>query len=192
MPQYAVEAAFARDLDPNLFFSGRIKVSDFGDAFFEDQPPQQTSDIGPYMVPEFTSPSRMSCKMDVWLLGCAIYQVLSGHDLFGVPDDPSWMVGEKIMQALGKPPDELLGDWEGFVGRKIEVVETPTKPLKERVRELREGSIERGMKDRRDEISEKDAKQLTELLETLLVYDPEKRPSIDEVFSLPTMDYFRQ
>lgn len=190
VPRYGVEAAFEREFDPSVF-SGHIKVADFGDAFFQDQPPEQTSDLGPYVLPEYTSPQLMSISIDVWLLGCAMYQIVSGHDLFGVPDDPASLVVSRFSEALGKPPDFLIEDWKRRMKDLPVLHDYPTQPLSKRVRELIEGSQLRGMKDRRQEFRDADAKKLETLLEVVLVYDPERRPSIQEVLKHPAMEYFR-
>ena len=83
IPTQAAEAAFERDIDPSTFL-GPMKISDFGDAFFPSDPPHMTSKLGPYIVLEYASPANMSPNFDVWLPGCATYQIISGHDLFGV------------------------------------------------------------------------------------------------------------
>jgi serine/threonine-protein kinase SRPK3 len=138
LPRYGVEAAFERDFDPSVF-SGHIKVADFGDAFFQDQPPDQTSDLGPYVLPEYTSPQLMSSSIDVWMLGCAIYQIISGYDLFGVPDDPASLVTSRFTEALGQPPDFLMADWKRRMKDLPVLHEHPTQTNSSRVRELVEG-----------------------------------------------------
>ena len=72
VPGDGVEAAFERDFDPTVF-TGHLKVADFGDAFFQEQTPEQTSDLGPYVLPELACPRLMSTAVDVWMLGCAMY-----------------------------------------------------------------------------------------------------------------------
>jgi serine/threonine-protein kinase SRPK3 len=182
LPRYGVEAAFERDFDPSLF-SGHIKVADFGDAFFQDQPPGQTSDLGPYVLPEYASPQLMSISIDVWMLGCAMYQIISGHDLFGVPDDPASLVISRFTEALAKPPDFLIADWHQKMKDLPVLHEHPTRPISSRVRELVEG--------RWQDFPDADMKNLETLLEMLLVYDPKRRPSINQVLKDPAMEYFK-
>ena len=180
---------FERDFDPSVF-SGHIKVSDFGDSFFVDEPPSRTAHLGPYILPEYASPSSISSAADVWLLGCAIYQILSGHDLFGVPDDSAELVTSRFISMLGPPPQFLTSDWSAALGKPVSVHQSPTSSIKDRVSELVSGSESRGMQDRSQEFSHEDAARLTELLEALLVYDPANRPSIENVLQLPAWTYF--
>jgi serine/threonine protein kinase len=192
IPTQAIEAAFEGDIDPSAF-SGPMKISDFGDAFFASDPPHMTSKLGPYIVPEYASPAKMSPKIDVWLLGCATYQIISGHDLFGIPDDSPELVTRRMMETLGRPPDFLVRDWEAQIGHSIEVLDKPVenKSLRSRVMDIRDGNTERGMKARENEFSAGDVQTLTELLESLLKFDPDDRPDIEQVLKHAAMDYFR-
>jgi serine/threonine-protein kinase SRPK3 len=187
LPRYGV---LERDFDPSVF-SAHIKVADFGDAFFQDQPPEETSYLGPYVLPEYASPQLISISSDVWLFGCAMYQIISGHDLFGVPDDPASLVASRISEALRKPLDFLIEDWTRNMKDLPVLHEHPTQTISRRVRELVEGSKAQVMKNRRQDFRDADMKNLEAVLEMLLVYDPKRRPSINQVLQDPAMEHFK-
>ena len=107
VPQYAVNAALPRDLDPSVF-TGPTMMADFDDAYYRNKPPIMTSNLGPYIVPEFCLQHKIFVATDIWMLGCAIFQILSGRDLFGIPNDPAEKVLSAMMDTLGKPPAYLL------------------------------------------------------------------------------------
>ena len=120
-PKYCVESALQKEFEPS-FFSGHIKISDFGDSFLVASPPQNLLDWGPFTVPEFASPSQRTPAIDVWMFGAAIFQIISGHDLFGIVNDPTKLVLKGFMDTLGRPPPFLLEDWKRFLNEDLSVV----------------------------------------------------------------------
>jgi serine/threonine-protein kinase SRPK3 len=191
VPKYCVEAAFQKEFDPSLF-SGHIKISDFGESFLMDHPPEQTIARGPFILPEFTSPKHMTPAIDVWMFGAAVFQIISGRDLFGNVGDPTKLVLMRFMDTLGKPPSFLLEDWTNFLHGDLTVPEFPLRPLSTRVGEIRDGNRALGMIERREEFKVEDMKALTGFLSLLLRYAPSERPPIDDIMQSPSMAYFRK
>lgn len=131
-PKFLIEGVFARDMDVSIF-SGPTKLSDFGDAFFMTNPPNRISDRGPYMSPEYCLPGHISPAADVWAFGCIVFQLLSGRDLFGAPDDLAEKIVTDMMNALGKPPDFISEAWRLDIGVSFSVVDSPARPLAHQV-----------------------------------------------------------
>lgn len=191
MPDYLVSDAMAHDIDPALF-PGPVKVADFGLAFFSEDPEPKMSSGGPYIVPEFNAPGHCGQAADIWMLGCAIYQLLSGYDIMGVISDPPAVVVREMMKLLGAPPDYMLESWNAFMGKEnIQSIEEPSCPLASRVRRIRDGNVEKGMKERKKDYSEKDVALLTSFLGGMLRFEPSERLTITQVLDHPGMDFFR-
>lgn len=170
-------------------FSGAAKIGDWGDAFFDDDPPARTAWCGPYMTPEFNSPGSISMAEDVWMLGCAVFQMLTGRDLFGKKNDPSSKVLQAMVTLLGPPPDHFVADWQSYVeemegGPLSLTVESPTASLKQKVVESISQSHVPNM------VYEQDLMNLGSLLESMFVWDPSQRLTIDEVANHAAMSFF--
>lgn len=191
MPKYSVESAFQKEFEPSLF-SGHIKISDFGDSFLVASPPHQMLARGPFILPEFASPRYRTPAIDVWMVGAAIFQIISGRDLFGIVNDPTKLVLKRFMDTLGRPPPFLLKDWNKFLNEDLSVVEIPQRSLSTRVYEIKDGSSVLEMIARHDEFSSEDIKALTRLLGLLLRYAPAERAQISEVLQSSDMAFFRE
>lgn len=189
VPRYGVEEAFGMVSDVNLY-SGAIKVSDFGCAFFAHSPPAEIDFFGPYIVPEQFSTGRIGLPGDVWTLGCAIFLILSGKDIFGIPDDPQEKVFSAMMDTLGEPPEYMLEAWKSRIVQGLRVNKKPSRSLAMRIREMRDGNEELGMKARESEFSTEDIAVLSNLLSSMLVFEPTERLSMEAVVKHPAMRFF--
>ncbi|EJT80755.1 CMGC/SRPK protein kinase [Gaeumannomyces tritici R3-111a-1] len=185
-PKYAVQGIFARDMDPG-FFSGPAKIGDFSDSFFPQDPPARTAWCGPYVAPEFNSPGRISTAIDMWMLGCGFFEALTGRDLFGIKDDPAYRVVNAIMQTLGPPPESLLEDWRAYLGDERDKLIVPSGPPSGGLERLVRDSI--GLSYGTGAVSEEELGVIVSLLDSLLVYEPKDRPTIEEVAEHKVMSF---
>ena len=181
VPKYGVEAALGHLSDLSLY-PGDLKVADFGCGYFANDPPKEIDFFGPYIVPEQYCTGRIGTASDVWTVGCAIWLLLSGRDMFGTVDDPTAKVFSIMTETRGKPPDFILRSWkERLSGEELRISVRPSTSLAERVRELRLGNEKRWMKSRMNEFSDGDILLLTDLLTSIFKYDPAERPSMDDI-----------
>ncbi|KAF8246292.1 hypothetical protein K440DRAFT_662229 [Wilcoxina mikolae CBS 423.85] len=78
IPEYQVEPA-----DVNLALKaqdlGDIQLTDLGEAFFIDNPPNHLSVPGPFHPPELVFRHNLSKAVDIWALGGTIYEVVLGN-----------------------------------------------------------------------------------------------------------------
>lgn len=189
VPRYAVEEALGRLSNISLY-TGAIKLADFGCAFSADDPPNEIDFFGPYIVPEQYCTGHIGLPSDIWTLGCAIYLLLAGRDFFGIPDDSTGTVLSKITDMLGEPPEYILRSWQKRVSQDLQVRKTPLLPLAARVQDMRDGNEVLRMKNRKDEFSDRDISLLTDLLTSMLNYEPSERPTIEAVLHHPCMAFF--
>ncbi|KAI9689077.1 MAG: hypothetical protein M1822_000814 [Bathelium mastoideum] len=190
-PRYRVADAMEDNIDGSLF-PGPLKIADFALAFGRNDKTPKMSSGGPFIVPEFNAPEHCTSAADIWLLGCNIYQFLSGFDLMGTLSDPPLKVVHQMMDTLGPPPTYLLESWKSFVGSRdnIVLVDQPSRPLETRVLEICEGNTELGLKERKGEFSKEDISLITSLLKFMLHIEPKDRPTIGQVLEHPAMHYF--
>lgn len=144
--------------------------------------------MGPYLCPEFNSPGKITVSMDVWQLGCGIFQMITGRDLFGVIRDPPHKVLNSMMRILGAPPTQLFDDWISYFGGsmdKLHITQEPSISLEQIIRaELGEGR-------ENATLSEGEVDLFCSLITSMVVYDPSLRPTIQDVSQHPAVDIFR-
>lgn len=190
VPKYGVEAALGKLSDLSLY-SGDLKIADFGCGYFANDPPKEIDFFGPYIVPEQYCTGRIGTASDVWTVGCAIWLLLSGRDMFGTVDDPTAKVCSIMTDTLGEPPEFVLRSWkEKLSGDDLQIAVHPSSSLAERVQELRIGNDERWMKSRMNEFSDEDIILLTEFMSSIFKYDPAGRPTMVDIRRHPAMALF--
>ena len=189
VPRYGVEEALGRLSDMSTYY-GAAKLSDFGCAFFANDPPEEIDYFGPYVVPEQYCTGRIGFPMDIWTLGCAIFLLLSGHDFFGIPDQSTGKTFSIMTDVLGVPPEDMFRVWNQKVNQDLQISSKPSRPLSLQIRELKDGNPDLKMKCRQHEISDDDISLLTSFLQSMVVYEPEKRLTIAEVLKHPAMAFF--
>lgn len=116
-PQY-----FAEPLD---FFASskniltkQIRILDFDQCFKCDDPPKRTGIPAKYMAPEVIAGGRPGKASDIWSLGCTIFRLRAGRDIFFDYDtfSPADAL-QQIQRFLGDLPDNLAQarfDTEGY------------------------------------------------------------------------------
>ncbi|KAI0845058.1 kinase-like protein [Daldinia vernicosa] len=123
--------------------SSKICIIDFDQSFTITRPPSERPGIpAKYLAPEVAVGRPASPASDVWALGCAIFRIRSGDDLFFDYDtDTPADALRQIVKTLGELPEEwrqtkfdeegvAVVDGEGELFWSLE----ETRPLEDRVR----------------------------------------------------------
>jgi len=104
-PDYIVDSLDFCSSNTNMF-SGEICIIDFDQSFISAYPPTRQPGIpAKYLAPEVAIGQLESPASDVWALGCIIFRVRSGDDLFFDYDTdcPSDAL-RQIVKAMGELP----------------------------------------------------------------------------------------
>ncbi|KPM37032.1 hypothetical protein AK830_g9514 [Neonectria ditissima] len=205
-PRYLVYPIEFGDADDSVVLP-HTQVIDFGQSFEVSQrPPPATFGIpANYAAPEVLIDSSGSTAMDLWSLGCTLYEIRLDRRLF----DVFQLVGlrkedymDEISSILGEPPEPwaeyYLSDDES------ETSTTQTEfdlgddgdecigPQEERLRSIQNKLASchdctgQGCAHKRYQlISRPEAAMLADLLEKLLRYRPEERLSAQDVLKHP-------
>jgi renal tumor antigen len=101
---------FHRDIKPEnvLINNQQLKVADFGSCrgIFSKQPYTEYISTRWYRAPEcLLTDGYYSFKMDMWGVGCVIYEVLALHPLF--PEKNEQRQIDLIHRVLGMPKPEV-------------------------------------------------------------------------------------
>ncbi|PVH85554.1 protein kinase [Cadophora sp. DSE1049] len=202
--KYIVEPCSFPDLQ---FLCGDILLVDFGCAFSSHKPPSNPDDIGltmSYAAPEVIFESNVSVYSDIWALGCVLFEIRSGRQLFG-----NWIgskddVLRQLVQAFGKLPEPWWTAWETREDyyfdddgdpRKIWVdgiVRASKFGLDEMIAEIGyadeeedvpENNSAEMLEPNRTNIPAEEASHMNDLLRRILKWKPEERISVKEILS---------
>jgi serine/threonine-protein kinase SRPK3 len=179
-----------------------ILLVDMGQSFSFSCPPQ-AEDVGipfSYCAPEVIFDSKVSKYSEIWALGCVIFELRAGSQLFS-----SWF-GDKdeilrqMVQIFGRLPDPWWTAWD----KRADFFDDGGKPKKEwsdGIPKAVEYSIEKliadiGFEDQEDEeprkaeelldscgkrVEEEEAVLLTDLLKSIFKLVPEERAGLEEI-----------
>ncbi|KAL1877442.1 hypothetical protein Daus18300_002428 [Diaporthe australafricana] len=116
-PQYLVQPLDFFASSENIL-TKEIRILDFDQSFRCDSPPKRTGTPAKYMAPEVIAGGPPSKASDVWSLGCTIFRLRAGRDIFFDYDtfSPADAL-QQIHRFLGDLPDSLgraLFDAEGY------------------------------------------------------------------------------
>jgi serine/threonine protein kinase len=202
-PKYLVYPVDFGDVNLSVI-SPRAQVIDFGQSFDTSQgpPPPAFGIPANYAAPEVILDSSGSIAMDLWSLGCTLYEIRLGRRLFDVfqllaLSKKSYV--DEIASLLGEPPDPWT-KYYSVSDDESDTSATPSSPSSgvdgdtciepqvERARSIQEKLAschdctgERCAHPRFQLISEAEATTLADLLERLLRYPPEERLSAQDV-----------
>lgn len=100
------------------YFSNRPCVADFGEAFKFTDPPKELGIPPPYRAPELFlekhRPDLAGFSTDLWALGCTLFEIRTGRQLFSSfdGDDDSYL--DAMVEILGVMPEPWWSTtWEG-------------------------------------------------------------------------------
>lgn len=201
-PRYLVGSA--GPVNPQ-FLTEDILLVDFGEAFPFGQPPAK-EDIGIpfyYCAPEVIFESKVSVYSEIWALGCVLFEIRAGQELFS-----SWMGGQdeilrQIVQTFGRLPEKWWSAWD----KKTDFFDEDGKPKKSWLNgiplaveyPIEEVIAEIGSEDDGDEhrdsesmlepcgtrVPGEEAVKLQSLLKGTMSWVPEQRLPIGEILKHP-------
>ncbi|KAK7716290.1 hypothetical protein SLS64_003442 [Diaporthe eres] len=116
-PQYYVAPLDFFASSANIL-TKQIRILDFDQCFECDNPPKRTGIPAKYMAPEVIAGGPPSKASDIWSLGCTIFRLRAGRDIFFDYDtfSPADAL-QQIHRFLGDLPDNLAQarfDTEGY------------------------------------------------------------------------------
>lgn len=181
-PKQLVDNAEFPDVDFSMLT--RVRIIDFGSAYFADQPPKSLGVPIDYFPPELCFGYLPSTKSDVWQLACLFYQIHTGR--YFIP------TGFEIYEALIGTAVHRLGplpqSWQGkFDHETYGYMENGEAKFEEKSvwywyedKKIKE-TIEDRLAVEAPDLSAHRRKDLADLLIEMAVYEPGKRLSAAEV-----------
>eukprot|EP00808_Paulinella_micropora_P004087 g83028.t1 len=173
-----------RDIKPGNILINKdiyVKTCDFGLSRNRDDEQQQEADLQTqyvvtryYRAPEVIhSQGRYSDKLDVWSVGCVLAELLNKKILFKGNDSASQLA--LIVNTLGTPEEYVFKTMDAAAARFVRNM-GPIKKMK--------------WEDACHPLPDytKKRPQVLDLLDKLLQFDPDKRPSMAEALKHPWFD----
>ncbi|KAK4095982.1 kinase-like protein [Parathielavia hyrcaniae] len=159
-----------------------------GGAYFLASPPAKPLTPMGLRAPELVLSGTVNKTLDIWAWGCFIFELVTGERLFcvaggGFEDDDHLMA---LTERPGPLPDELFQKWENS-SRYF----TPDRKLFNSILELEEPEIleqetmEEAFDLKAPELDAEEAAKVKALVQRVLQYDPDKRPSPAELLRDP-------
>lgn len=116
MPKYLVYPVDWEEVDPDDI-PQKVCVIDFGQSFLATDAPLPTKFGIPihYRAPELTFELSSSIAMDLWSLGCTLFEIRTGQRLFNIfpglggVDKRGYL--RDVAALLGRPPEPLWSLW---------------------------------------------------------------------------------
>jgi len=144
-----------------------VKIVDLGEAFFSTDVPQRLNTALQVRAPEgiFNHLSTLSnikynSRVDVWSMGCLIYELATSNSLLGEASDEASALHE-LANLLGPFPQE----WIDSLGESFSLSNGDTS-LEQRIQSLSEVG---------------DTPGLIALLQKILVLEPLRRPDLSDI-----------
>ncbi|KAJ6505820.1 kinase-like domain-containing protein [Mycena vitilis] len=194
------------------FLDESVLIIDFGQSYAIDHPPSeyQPGTVFNYLAPETRFEARAGLEMDVWALGCAIFEIRAGSPLFESFFGSDTDILRETVETLGRLPDPWWASFEERVRWFEEDGEPKSAQAQPQGRfaiqasksSIRQKLREIGAKDDppdADEgpmiessgvrLPEEEVDLLGDLLEKMLRYRPEERIGMREVVEHPWFSF---
>ncbi|KAJ8127684.1 hypothetical protein O1611_g5952 [Lasiodiplodia mahajangana] len=157
-----------------------IKLIGFGESFYQVQPPATLHSSLSARPPEVIFGDRMDCQVDMWSMGCLLFELFTGHELF-----PAYMalIETVVAQMVDLAPDKLPGRWEEQ-WRDMEK-KKGLRPLYEGKPPTLHELLEKAYFDRgrHPQLTKQDLTKIGDLIGPMLEYEPSARPSAEKVLN---------
>lgn len=158
-------------IDDEIMNNGNIVLTDFGSAIKIDDIDEELQ-TRYYRAPEVILGMNVNEKIDIWSIGCIVFELFTGNIMFDPDKDDTYTRDFHHLYLI----EELIGKIPKNVARKSpRVKEFFNKKLNLRCDEIKNIKLE-------DEIPG-DNKEVIEFIRTCLIIDPKERPSIKDLLN---------
>lgn len=178
-----VDSSYTKEYHPETNMSVRtvnrtdIRLIDFGCAVNDDAPHSHTINNRCYRPPEVVLNANWRHPVDVWSIGCILYELYTGNLLFNTENDDleHLAVMERI---LGPLPATMVSECDYFTNGQLNF-DWSARPLEVNYHQPLRNSI----RTKTD-----DDLMLFDLMEKMLAYEPTKRIVLADALRHPFFD----
>ncbi|KAJ5239142.1 kinase-like domain-containing protein [Penicillium chermesinum] len=169
----------------------QIILTDFGESFMPATIARPYSNAPEVLTPPevyFEQPKSLSFPADIWTLACTIWAIIAQRPLFeGYNPSSDWVIKEQV-DCLGKLPGPWWLKWDArakwFNENGERKIESHSRPLEQRFND----SVRQPRQEfRMEEVDEIEKVALLSMLKAMLAFNPEERPTAQEVLNCEWM-----
>ena len=164
-------------IDDKYLINCKIKLSDFGNACYNDEKYIDEFGTRYYRAPEIILEHEYNNTCDVWSIGCTIFELLTGDLLFNPEKDKINNRDVHHLHCIEKICGKIPKDFLKKCNRKDDFYDTKNnlkninKPEKIGINEILSKYYN---------LEENEIKDLIDFLEKILVYQPDKRITVEQ------------
>ncbi|KAF2628840.1 kinase-like protein [Macroventuria anomochaeta] len=172
MPRYLVKPS---SYSTNYNFSlDAVKIVDFGQSFWSADPPKTFHTPLPLRAPEIIFRDRVDWRVDLWSMGCMLFELVVGQPLFdSVMTTPTILVRQMLEMASDELPERWQAKWR---------VMEAASPGEESVYSLQAWLEEMYFDgERSEDLSREDILRVGALIRSMLRFEPCARASSKDI-----------
>lgn len=170
------------ELEENDNFIPIAKIADFGSAYIDEYKYSNYVTTFQYRAPEIVTGSGYESSIDIWALGCMVFELLTGEYLFNSDTDEFKDSSEEAEEDLLSLHIELLGPMPELitrVGRRSKRFFNKNGELKH-ITDIDRWSI-KGLLNEKYNFNEKDSEEIEEFILPMLNYNYHRRAKAEEL-----------
>ncbi|GAQ39530.1 unnamed protein product [Aspergillus niger] len=176
IPEYIVRPANIHLRSRPL--SNTIKIVDFGESFPQNDAPEILRTPLVVRAPEVIFKDRLDHRVDLWSLGCMLFELFVGQPPFDNFMITPKILVEQMQEMAGEAlPDRWVPLWESMRGE--DVTEDGGPGLQEWLEEMYFDG------ERKEDLSRDDIVELGRIIRKLLRFEPGARTSVEEILNDP-------
>ncbi|GKZ66815.1 hypothetical protein AnigIFM60653_003144 [Aspergillus niger] len=176
IPEYIVRPASSHTRSWQL--SDTIKIVDFGESFTQNNVPKTLHTPLVVRAPEVIFKDRLDYRVDLWSLGCMLFELFVGQP----PFDNFFITPKILVERMQEITNEALPQrwvplWESMRGDHATADNGPN--LQEWLEEMYFDG------ERKEELTRDDIMELGRIIRELLRFEPAARASVKEILNDP-------
>ncbi|KAH3978977.1 hypothetical protein HBH70_097650 [Parastagonospora nodorum] len=170
-----------------------VKLSDLGSAFWMNSPPSRTVTPVALRAPELVLRQQFGAEIDIWSFGCLMFEFLTGRSLFALmmlghdQDEQDETDDDHLLQLndiLCPLPESMIKLWPRF-SKWYTTDRKRLQPYGDEEPYIYDSIEILFAKNKSPEIGEEEAAIVVSLMRRILEYDPEQRPTAEELLKNP-------
>jgi len=181
-PTNVVDALDYSHLDMK-YLSSNVLITDFGEAFFTDDVPKGLGTPASFSAPELLFGYQPSCAVDLWALGCLIFEIFTFRVLIPTFFGSDLEALAMAIETVGALPEAWYNSFYDKDSLKVTNPGEKHRWFDDQIQRTR--TLDSHMLEDLPELSQDQHATFLQLLKSILVFEPSRRLPAVEVAKHP-------